>query len=107
MTSKLLLGGALAVAALAAAPGLANAQATPPIAAAGSPLIVPGKYFDGIITRWDPTANTIAIDGVTYPVGADVKVGRDLTTGDAVDVTYVDEHYGRAARKVVIGVKRM
>jgi hypothetical protein len=110
MNTKLLLGGAIALAALAALPGSANAQAnqggTPAVAAAGSPIIVPGAYFNGVLNRWDPLANTIVIDGVTYPVGADVKIAPDLSVGEQVDVTYVTEHYGRAARKVIIGAKR-
>ena len=106
MNTKTLLGGAFAVAALAAAPGLANAQATqagtPAIAAAGSPIVVPGDYFGGTVTSWDPVARTIGIDGVTYPVGTISRVDRDITIGNVVDVTYVVEHYGRAARKVVM-----
>ncbi len=110
MNTKLLLGGAIAVAALAAVPGLASAQTTqggtPAIAAAGSPLIVPGAYFGGTLTRWDPVANVIAVDGVNYPVGHDSRVDRDITVGHVVDVTYVTEHYGRAARKVVMRVRK-
>lgn len=109
MNTKLLLSGALAVAALAAAPGSANAQTapggTPAIAAAGSPLIIPGAYLQGTVTRWDPLANVIAINGVNYPVGHDSRVDRDITVGHVVDVTYVTEHYGRAARNVVMRVR--
>ncbi len=109
MHTKLLLSVAIAVATLAAAPGLANAQTaqggTPAIAAAGSPLIVPGAYLIGTVTRWDALAGVIAINGVDYPVSRNSRVDRDITVGHIVDVTSVTEHYGRAARNVAIRVR--
>ncbi len=88
--------------------GAATAQQTAPrltIAAAGSPLIVPGTYVEGVLTRRDIAANTIVVDGTTYPV-LDAKIMDNVSVGERVIVTVLVEHYGRAARKVALGLER-
>ena len=77
--------------------------ARPAIAIAGSPLIVPGSYREGIVRAWDHAKGTITVDDKTYPV-LDAKVMRNLSIGDKVIVTLLVEHYGPAAREVALGV---
>ncbi len=88
--------------------GVATAQQTTPrltIAAAGSPLIVPSTYVEGILTRRDVAGGTIVVDGITYPV-LDTKVLNNISVGERVIITVLIEHYGRAARKVALGLER-
>ena len=88
--------------------GTATAQQTAPrlsIAVAGSPLIVPATYVEGTLTRWDGAAGTIVVDGTTYPVPA-AKIMDNVSIGERVVVTVLVEHYGRASRKVALGVER-
>ncbi len=86
----------------------ATAQQTPPrltIAVAGSPLIVPATYVEGTLTQRDIAANTIVVDGTTYPV-LNAKILDNISVGERVIVTVLVEHYGRAARKVALGLER-
>lgn len=85
-------------------PALTQA-ARPTIAIAGSAIVVPATYTNGILRGWNQTAGTITIDDVTYPVHSS-KVPDNLSIGEAVIVTILVEHYGPAARKVVMGVER-
>lgn len=89
-------------------PALAQAARptiAPTIAIAGSAIVVPATYTNGILRGWNQTAGTITIDDVTYPVHSS-KVPDNLSIGEAVIVTILVEHYGPAARKVVMGVER-
>ena len=103
-THRTLLGAWAAVAVLAPLAHPAGAQTRPAIAAAGSPFVVQGGYLDGVVTRLDAAARTITIGADTYPVKGANPSG--VSVGDRVTVTFVVEHYGPAAHRVVLGVER-
>ncbi|MBM3507628.1 MAG: hypothetical protein FJX64_07910 [Alphaproteobacteria bacterium] len=98
---------AAAAGVLVAAPS-ANAQQGQrlAIAAAGSPLIVPATYVEGTLTRWDSAARTMVVNGASYPV-VDAKIMGNISVGERVIVTVLQEHYGPAARLVAMGVERV
>lgn len=75
------------------------------IAAAGSPLVVPGRYADGVLMVSDPAGKTITVGTETYSV-KHAYVASDLRIGEYVVLSFVFEHYGPAARKVVLHVER-